>query len=359
MAKNRKDSAKEALAVKCGICEKSVGERDSGVQCEMCEAWFHASCSGVDEIYSMLGKNENLHWFCNQCSKNVKKTLLNLARMDDRVNKVELDITTMRSEFDTKIGGVNKEIEVLRNEKSKVGHDLNKLKEVDDKELSRVSDEIMSVRKQMEECVNATNVEEQEATWASVASQQVDVKLGIVDSEVQMINKSLEEAKKATVELQDKETRRNDIVMYRVPESTEVTAEARNVQDKRFCEQLLFGLQVGIAEEDIRKVMRLGRRVEPESARSAESADNARPILIQLGSRTAKNLIMESLYKLKSMEAKFRKVVVAHDMTKLERDDCKALVNEAKVKTENDSGDWVYRIRGPPGQMRIVKMRRH
>jgi len=67
MAKNRKDSAKEALAVKCGICEKSVGERDSGVQCEMCESWFHASCSGVEEIYSMLGKNENLHWFCNQC----------------------------------------------------------------------------------------------------------------------------------------------------------------------------------------------------------------------------------------------------------------------------------------------------
>jgi len=52
---------------------------------------------------------------------------------------------------------------------------------------------------------------------------------------------------------------------------------------------------------------------------------------------------MESLYKLKSMEAKFRKVVVAHDMAKLERDDCRALVSEAKLKTENDSGDWVYR----------------
>ena len=56
------------------------------------------------------------------------------------------------------------------------------------------------------------------------------------------------------MEFQDKEARINNIVMYRVPESTEVTKEARNVQDKRFCEQLLFGLQVGIAEEDIRKV---------------------------------------------------------------------------------------------------------
>jgi len=35
--------------------------------------------------------------------------------------------------------------------------------------------------------------------------------------------------------------------------------------------------------------MRLGRRGEPESARAADTADNARPILIQLRSRTAKN----------------------------------------------------------------------
>ena len=358
MAK-RKDSTKEALVPKCGVCEKGVGEKDSGVQCELCEAWFHATCSGVGEIYSILGKHENLHWFCNRCNKNVQKTLLSLARMEDRVNKVELEMTTMRSEYDMKIGGMNKEIEVLKNVESKAGHELNILKEVVDKELSRVTDEIMCIRKQVEECVNVTNVEEQEATWATVASKQVDVKLGIVDSEVQMINKSLQEAKQATAELQDKEARRNNIVMYRVPESTEVTAEARNAQDKRFCEQLLFGLHVGISEEDIRKVMRLGRRGEPDSARAADTSDNARPILIQLGSRTAKNLIMESLYKLRSMEAKFKKVIVAHDMTKLERDDCRLLVNEAKLKTENDSGDWIYRVRGPPGQMRIVKMRRN
>ena len=76
--------------------------------------------------------------------------------MDDRVNKVELEMTTMRSEYDRKIGGMNKEIEVLKNDESKVGHELN-LKEVVDKELSRVSDEIMSIRKQVEECVNVTN----------------------------------------------------------------------------------------------------------------------------------------------------------------------------------------------------------
>jgi len=78
------------------------------------------------------------------------------------------------------------------------------------------------------------------------------------------------------------------------------------------CEQLLFGLRVGIVEEDIRQVLRLGRRdIDKASPDGA-----ARPILVQLWSRAAKNLIMKSLCMFKFMEAKFRKVVVAHDMTK-------------------------------------------
>jgi len=39
---------------------------------------------------------------------------------------------------------------------------------------------------------------------------------------------------------------------------------------------------------------------------------------------------MESLLKLKSMEAKFKDVIIAHDMTKKERQECKALTKEAK-----------------------------
>ena len=49
------------------------------------------------------------------------------------------------------------------------------------------------------------------------------------------------------------------------------------------------------------------------------------------------------------MEIKFRSIIVAHDMTKKQREECKVLVNEAKEKNENESGDWVYKVRGPPG----------
>jgi len=53
-----------------------------------------------------------------------------------------------------------------------------------------------------------------------------------------------------------------------------------------------------ITDEDIKKVQRLGRRVVAQTA--------PRPILLQFASRGAKNLVMESLYTLKSTEAKYR-----------------------------------------------------
>ena len=83
--------------------------------------------------------------------------------------------------------------------------------------------------------------------------------------------------------------------MYRADESPADIATERNVHDKRFVCQLLKGLNVGIAEEDIRQVIRLGRHGE---------GTNARPLLVQLGSRLAKNLVMESLYKLKGKKGR-------------------------------------------------------
>jgi len=66
---------------------------------------------------------------------------------------------------------------------------------------------------------------------------------------------------------------------------------------------------------------------------------------------------MENLYRLKHAEEKFKRVVIAHDMTKMERRECKRLVEEAKsLAAEDRSGEYLYRVRGPPGDMRVLKI---
>jgi len=52
------------------------------------------------------------------------------------------------------------------------------------------------------------------------------------------------------------------------------------------------------------------------------------------------------------LEPKFRSVIIAHDMTKLQYSSikhCKALVEEARQCTQNALGDWIQQVRGSPG----------
>ena len=68
---------------------------------------------------------------------------------------------------------------------------------------------------------------------------------------------------------------------------------------------------------------------------------------------------MESLFKLKQSEQKFRQIVIAHDMTKAEREHCRNLVADARdMATDDMSGEFIYRVRGPPGDMKILKLRK-
>jgi len=43
--------------------------------------------------------------------------------------------------------------------------------------------------------------------------------------------------------------------------------------------------------------------------------ERAKPLLVQLASYTYKKVITESLYKLKSVEEKFKKIIVVHDIS--------------------------------------------
>ena len=106
---------------------------------------------------------------------------------------------------------------------------------------------------------------------------------------------------------------------------------------------------VNTSEADIKSLFRLAR---PQTT-------NVRPILIQLREKSVKNQIMECLYKLKAADEKFKNISVTHDLTEKERNECKLLVEEAKQKQSVESGEFMWRVRGPPGQLKLTKIRRH
>ena len=102
-------------------------------------------------------------------------------------------------------------------------------------------------------------------------------------------------------------------------------------------------------EKEIVKLFRMGQR--------KDDTHKPRPLLVQLNSKMTKNLLMKSLYNLKN--SAFEDLVISHDMTLSERDQWRNLVKEAKDKeTAYMSGEWIYRVRGLPGQMKVLRWRK-
>jgi hypothetical protein len=101
----------------------------------------------------------------------------------------------------------------------------------------------------------------------------------------------------------------------------------------------------------MKRFIRLGK--------AENSQSGTRPVLIQFRDRILKNMIMESLSKLKDADEDYKKIIFAHDMTRDEREKCKKLVADAKkLQEEDSSGEFLYRVKGTPGDFRVVKIRK-
>ena len=104
--------------VKCGICAIIVGDKEPGIQCEVCEKWWHTNCVKIpDDVYKVLCKIPNLHWFCEVCNTGAHKILANLTKLNEKVDQFEIELksnTTEFKKFGERMDKVDMEIKKLR-----------------------------------------------------------------------------------------------------------------------------------------------------------------------------------------------------------------------------------------------------
>ena len=104
-----------------------------------------------------------------------------------------------------------------------------------------------------------------------------------------------------------------------------------------------------IRKEDVVKIIRLGKR----------NPNKPRPILVEFKGDEKKRGLMKNLANLSKAPEAMKKISVQHDLTKKQREDEKELRDHAKkMESEDNSGEFNYRIRGPPWARRIVKMKK-
>jgi len=362
----------------CVGCKKEFKDPNSRlIECERCSEHYCIKCLKIsDAEYDFMNERNDIHWYCDQCEYKVlrsiqldqeidKKLDVFWAKVDDRMSQVNKDIEAVKESTSVKIQTVIEEIKTIKADILGHSSELESMKRelkndvkvelahktqdmtVMKQEMQNLADTIGSVKGEIKEEIKEVKT----TSLADIMKEEMEKSLGNMASEIQTVKTNLHETKQEADEQRDKERRRNNIIIYNIPESSAERADGRTKDDISFCLRMFnHVLQAGISEEDLAHTFRLGRR--------DENATSPRPLLIQLTSYTQKNMIMESLYKLKHAEQHFKNVVVTHDMTKAERDECKRMVTEAKDKEAQDpSGDFIYRVRGLPGKMKIIKIR--
>ena len=145
-------------------------------------------------------------------------------------------------------------------------------------------------------------------------------------------------------EVQDRETRSRNIILYNMKETgAKVHEEARKEDRASVMSLLVDTLGVDLGRTAVRDIRRLGKDMK-------EGRD--RPLLITLDSGSTKDAVTKNLYKLKN--SIYNHISCRNDLTVLEREAERKLVEEARALEENDkSGNFLYRVWGPHGNRQI------
>jgi len=181
-------------------------------------------------------------------------------RSDDLQGKVR--------EMEQKTG----ELKEVSNVNDRIDNNFEKMQSF---EASEMNDLKSAMKKKLNEIV-----EQNPVNFSEIVRQQVTESLEAVSDDLRDVKNFIEQTKEQAVKQRDKENRRNNIIMYRVPESDEMRAEERNKADVAFCVQLFNNcLHTGITEDDLINVFRLGHNQDPHTPR---------PVMIQFAIYTSK-----------------------------------------------------------------------
>ncbi|KAJ3593492.1 hypothetical protein NHX12_005826 [Muraenolepis orangiensis] len=173
-------------------------------------------------------------------------------------------------------------------------------------------------------------------SWATIASSSNPER----DAFTTIVKCSINEH---TQEEEGKAARDKNLIIHRAPESQHINAEERKSHDASFIKELLEH-QLNIPSVKFMDIIRLGAKKEG-------------PRQVILADLIDKRKIMASLRNLKDATPPFNSISVGHDTTENERKRVNILVSQDKEKEAEDGTGTKYRVRGPPCNLKIVRLK--
>ena len=154
-------------------------------------------------------------------------------------------------------------------------------------------------------------------------------------------------------EIAYRKSREKNIIMFKAGKPDTNIIEERVKSDKEFVGKILHEMHYETREHfTIEKIIRLGKRKE-------NPLDNPRPLIVIFSTVEAKKEFLKNSMKLKeSSDEGIKTVSVQNVMTKQDREREQELVLEKFSKNPEVGVNYHYVIRGPPGERKLVQIRR-
>ena len=267
----------------CTICENQVKAREKGIGCEKCDQWWHIKCLNIKEDhYDFICSNKELCYICKDCKNKPKK--------EDEPNST------------------------LLNQMSQIMEKINKVIENNDRVLKSNCDLELRVKKLEKE--------------GSVKEEQVK----------HIVNKSVNDLiegkmKGITEEIEERERRKENIIIVNIPESNKDTPEERLKEDTEKIKKL-FEKVTTVESDTIKKITRIGKKEDKKS----------RLIRVQLNSQEKKSELMKKQRELNNEETKPRdRIYINNDLTNTQREEDRKLRQELQQRKKD--GETNLKIR--------------
>ncbi len=295
------EEIKDDRKTTCGRCRSKLSDGDTVIPCEVCKQNFHIQCENVCKtLHKTIMDSKKprskvkVHWYCATCDVVTVDMMQHVAVLEDKQKKLEKRVSDL-------------EIEVKKKPSQE------EIKKLDDR-----------VKKLEEAKAGSSGTGEQKKAGETSTGEVVK-------------------------EIQDQESRKCNIIMHNVQEKQSDNADERTKHDREQLKEFGKACKENIKKEDIVSMKRLGKL----------NANNPRPLLVEFKDEEKKRALMKNLVNLSKAPEPMRRISVQHDLTRKQREEEKKMREQAKkMESEDESGEYNYRIRGPPWAREIRKMKK-
>ena len=333
--------------VLCINCDKTFkNETDLLMNCDYCKSWICTKCltmSSAEYKHHVHTASSGM-WFCAPCKTKITKFIKESKTVEERCSNFLKTYSERLEKLEKKIEEqcVKDDIEGIIQEK--IAKNNDSLKD----EFSKKSDKQV-VEKLIQDKLEVNDIKFK--TYSEKLGKQIETANKAAEEAKSSVANSNDELVEKTVQkLNEQNERANNIVIFNLEESEAILKNVSAEHDNTLVQDLLkVVLPTANPDEAFLDMpLRIGNKKN----------DKIRPIKIKFKHIDYKQAFLSNMKNMETTDNEIlKKCCIAHDFNEQERLHERTLVDEMKTLNQEQK-DFLYRIRGPAHDRKLVKTKK-